>query len=67
MILVTGATGNVGAELLKILSASKQAVRAFVRDRSRVEALPGVDYAEGDFRNPATFGPALDGWTASSS
>lgn len=61
MILVTGATGNVGAELLKLLSASGQTVRAFVRNRSRIQALPGVDYAEGDFRNPATFAPALEG------
>jgi len=61
MILVTGATGNVGAELIKKLSASGQAVRAFVRNRTnaRAIALPGVEFVEGDFDEPRTFTPAL--------
>lgn len=61
MILVTGATGNVGTELIKKLSASGQAVRAFVRERTRAEgiAVEGVEFAEGDFENLKTFPPAL--------
>jgi uncharacterized protein YbjT (DUF2867 family) len=63
MILVTGATGNVGFELVKKLAAGGHRVRAFVRSRSRAQsiAFPGVEFAKGDFTNPATFPSALAG------
>jgi len=61
MILVTGATGNIGVELVKKLSNTGQLVRAFVRDRKQAQtiALPGIEFAEGDFGDPKTFTPAL--------
>lgn len=63
MILVTGATGNIGVELIKKFSASGKPVRAFVRNRSqaRAIALPGIEFVEGDFTRPETFKPALAG------
>lgn len=63
MILITGATGNIGAELVKRLSGGKQAVRAFVRSRARAQAiaLPGIELVEGDFNKPESFAHALDG------
>ena len=63
MILITGATGNIGVELVKILSGARQSVRAFVRNRARCQAItvPGVELVEGDFAKPETFAPALDG------
>jgi uncharacterized protein YbjT (DUF2867 family) len=63
MILITGATGNIGLELVKKLSGSGQPVRAFVRSRARARAiaLPGIEFAEGDFTQPATFMHALAG------
>jgi uncharacterized protein YbjT (DUF2867 family) len=63
MILITGATGNVGLELVKKLSGLGQPVRAFVRKRAHAQAIafPGVEFAEGDFTNPATFPRALAG------
>jgi uncharacterized protein YbjT (DUF2867 family) len=63
MILITGATGNVGSELVKKLSARGEKVRAFVRSRSRTNALalPGVAFAEGDFSDFSSFLPALAG------
>ncbi len=63
MILVTGATGNNGVELIKELFARHAAVRAFVRSRAQAQtiAYPGVELVEGDFNRPATFTAALKG------
>ena len=57
MILITGATGNIGVELVKILSRTRQSVRAFVRDRARAQAItvPGIELVQGDFTKPETF------------
>lgn len=61
MILVTGATGSVGTELIKKLSAGGHSIRAFVRSRAQAQAiaLPRVQFVEGDFAKPETFAPAL--------
>ena len=63
MILITGATGNNGAELVKKLAAGGTKVRGFVRSRAqaRMIDLPGVELVEGDFTRPETFEPALKG------
>ena len=69
MILVTGATGLNGAELVRKLSARGVAVRALVRNASGTNAakatelsrLAGVDVAEGDMARPDTLVPALSG------
>jgi uncharacterized protein YbjT (DUF2867 family) len=58
MILVTGATGNIGGELVRLLHRQGSPVRALVR-RSRPSRLPDVDVVEGDLDNPATLAPAL--------
>jgi uncharacterized protein YbjT (DUF2867 family) len=56
MILVTGATGNIGAELVGILERSGEPVRALVRNADGVPH--GVT---GDLNKPATLRPALEG------
>jgi uncharacterized protein YbjT (DUF2867 family) len=63
MILITGATGKVGYELVKRLSALGQPVRAFVRSRAHAQAIafPGVEFAEGDFAKPVAITRALAG------
>ncbi|GAA1578592.1 NAD(P)H-binding protein [Actinomadura kijaniata] len=61
MILVTGATGNVGAEVVRALTEAGVPVRALTRDPSRVEARPGVEYVAGDLGRPETVAPALGG------
>jgi uncharacterized protein YbjT (DUF2867 family) len=62
MILVTGATGNVGRELVRELGAKGAACRALVRDRARAAeaGLAGaVELVVGDLDDPATLGPAF--------
>lgn len=63
MILVTGATGNVGTEVIKQLAQGKHPTRAFVRNRTQTKeiALPKVEIVEGDFAKPKTLAHALEG------
>lgn len=61
MILVTGATGNVGGELVGALAARGEAVRAVAR-RPDAAALPApVEVAAADLGAPASLGAALEG------
>lgn len=63
MILVTGATGSNGAELIKRLAAARVPVRAMVRNPAKATELrlPGVEIVEGDFEKPASLPAALKG------
>src|SRR5918997_1802812 len=63
MILVSGATGNNGTEILKRLATGDVQVRAMVRnlDRASGIALPHVEVVEGDFDRPETLLAALAG------
>ncbi|HEY8207291.1 MAG TPA: SDR family oxidoreductase [Myxococcaceae bacterium] len=63
MILVTGATGTVGSEVVRQLRAAGQKVRAMVRSPDKVEAIKkqGAEVALGDFGRPETHREALAG------
>ncbi|MEU1407715.1 NAD(P)H-binding protein [Streptomyces sp. NPDC005728] len=62
MILVTGATGNIGSALLKELHArGARPLRGFTRDAARAVFPDGVEAVEGDFVEPASLKPALQG------
>jgi uncharacterized protein YbjT (DUF2867 family) len=64
MILVTGATGLNGSELVRRLSAKGVPVRALVRSAARAEglsSLPKVEIVEGDMARPETLSGALRG------
>jgi len=60
MILVTGATGNVGSETVRLLADQQQPVRALVRDASRLQRA-GVEVVTGDFDDPVSLDAAMDG------
>ena len=64
MILVTGATGLNGSELVRRLSAKGIPVRALVRRAARAEglsSLPQVEIVEGDMARPETLTGPLRG------
>ena len=63
MVLITGANGENGKEIVKLFAARGIAVRAMVRDSKRADALslPGVEIVEGNFDAPQTIRAALEG------
>jgi uncharacterized protein YbjT (DUF2867 family) len=62
MLLVTGATGNIGRELARELDAAGVPFRALVRDPARAAGLPArAERARGDLDDPATLAPAFAG------
>lgn len=60
-VLVMGARGRVGREVLRALSRRGVAVRALVRRPSAEAPLPGVREVVGDLREPGSLGAALEG------
>jgi uncharacterized protein YbjT (DUF2867 family) len=63
MILITGATGTVGTQLVRALRAAGTDVRALVRDESRAPADwdAGVQLAVADLTDPASLAAAIEG------
>jgi uncharacterized protein YbjT (DUF2867 family) len=63
MIVVTGATGNAGSEVVRALTARGGRVRAFVRDpgKARHQLGENVELAVGDFADPPSVRAALEG------
>jgi uncharacterized protein YbjT (DUF2867 family) len=59
MILVTGATGNIGRELVRELHAAGASFRVLVRDAARAAAH--AEPIVGDLGRPATLAPAFRG------
>jgi uncharacterized protein YbjT (DUF2867 family) len=62
-ILITGATGNVGSAMLDNLATTDVELRALTRDESKARSLRdrGVETVVGDYLEPETLGPALEG------
>src|SRR5262245_19238427 len=70
-ILIVGATGNVGRQVLSQLQDTGVRVRALVRDPHKAGLPPNVDVMRGDLTLPDTLDECLDGvdavflvWTA---
>ena len=60
-ILVTGATGTVGTEVVKQLVEAGQRVRALVRDPAKAKFGSTVEIVVADLSKPETLGPAFAG------
>ena len=63
MILVTGATGTIGSEVFRRLTAAGERPRAFVRDPLKARARFGdaVEHVVGDLDRPETIDAGLEG------
>ncbi|HEX3647001.1 MAG TPA: NAD(P)H-binding protein [Pseudonocardiaceae bacterium] len=61
--LVTGASGNVGSELVRQLAAAGHQVSAVTRDPAKANLPAGVDAVRGDLNDAASLRPAWSGVT----
>lgn len=61
MILITGATGNVGRNLVTTLHAAGHPVRALARNADSGSFPAGVEVIAADLTDPATVHAALHG------
>jgi uncharacterized protein YbjT (DUF2867 family) len=63
MIVVTGATGNIGSRVVGELTSAGIVCRGFVRDATKAAGLLGADVAVavGDFADPASIRLGIDG------
>ncbi|MGW1158477.1 NmrA family NAD(P)-binding protein [Streptomyces sp. NPDC002519] len=62
-ILVTGATGTVGRQVVAELLARGHAVRALTRNAAKADFPAGVEVVQGDLAEPDSLIPALEGVT----
>ncbi|MFI9505627.1 SDR family oxidoreductase [Nocardia sp. NPDC052566] len=60
-VLVIGATGHVGGQVVSQLAETGVAVRALARKPEAASFAAGVEVAPGDLTQPETLIPALDG------
>jgi uncharacterized protein YbjT (DUF2867 family) len=61
VILVTGATGTVGREVVAQLLVAGKKVRALTRNPSRAHLDDQVELVAGDFNQPETLAKAVEG------
>ncbi|MEV6067460.1 NAD(P)H-binding protein [Nocardia sp. NPDC052001] len=61
MIVVTGATGNVGADVVAALADGEEPVRALVRDPKRADLPAGIESRAADLTAPDSLAAAFEG------
>jgi uncharacterized protein YbjT (DUF2867 family) len=61
MILVTGGTGMVGGEILRLLSQDGIAASALIRNPEKAPLLTGITWVYGDLAKPETLPAAFEG------
>src|SRR6476659_9654407 len=60
MILVTGGTGAIGSELLRLLSEAGIPARALTRNPNKAQKLPHITWVVGDLAQPETLPAAFE-------
>ena len=63
MVTITGSTGTIGSELIRLLSAAGVSTRAVHRKESKARSLPHVTWVEADLDDPGQVEAALAGTT----
>src|SRR5882672_8618797 len=63
VVTVTGSTGTIGTELIRLLAAAGVPTRAVFRSERVNRALPGVVWLQADLSDPRALEPALAGTT----
>src|SRR3989454_4363831 len=61
LVTVTGSTGTIGSELVRLLSAAGVGTRALHRDVRKTRALPNVTWVRADLDDARRLRVALDG------
>jgi uncharacterized protein YbjT (DUF2867 family) len=61
MILITGAGGNVGREVLNLIAKTGARVRAGYQSVRKAEEVPGIEAVEIDYKRPESMRIALKG------
>jgi uncharacterized protein YbjT (DUF2867 family) len=61
MILVTGGTGLIGSEVLRLLSESGVTALALTRNPQKAKTLPGITWVAGDLAKPDALPAAFRG------
>ncbi|GAA2142105.1 NAD(P)H-binding protein [Actinomadura napierensis] len=61
MIVVTGATGNVGGALVRVLAEAGEKVTATSRNIAEADAPRGVEHRRADLADAASLRPVFDG------
>ncbi|MCZ0986082.1 NAD(P)H-binding protein [Streptomyces diastatochromogenes] len=64
MILVTGATGTIGSDVVRQLAARGEKVRALTRDPAKARVPAGVEVVRGDYLDHGSLAGAMAGVTA---
>lgn len=63
VITVTGSTGTIGTELVRLLSAAGAPTRAVYRSAKNTRSLEGIVWLKADLRDEAVLEPVLAGTT----
>ena len=61
MILVTGATGKIGSETVRLLAAAGVPTRALVRNPDKAKGWQGIEVVKGDLEDAVSVAAALHG------
>jgi uncharacterized protein YbjT (DUF2867 family) len=63
VITVTGSTGTIGAELVRLLANAGASVRAIFRNPEKIRPLPGIVWLHADLQDARVLEPSLAGTT----